>query len=294
MDRVSYPDFRSYGNDFDGYKKKYIDDWNNAKAKNKTLKEADFIKVHVLPQFEELYSKNTDFTERLVTNQFITFLKQRLKEVDFDIEEDLDNAKTITDIFDRLHWWESRLSDYQRLVVRKNGNINIEINFSSLYSNYGDAARHQIESIESHIKQKNQVSKETKSRPPKQKNAISYQWQGNAEKELPELYKRLCNAKCIDDNQVDLKAFTAIFTGQPTETIKPIIWCIQKNLLPYFIDGLMTKSKISKLLQNDIWAIAKLCFIDANNLSQLKDLYTNNNNSKPKNHKLIDDILNTL
>ena len=129
---------------------------------------------------------------------------------------------------------------------------------------------------------------------PQKKIVVSYQWQGDAEKELPELYSKLVKDMFIDDKQCGLKAFTAIFTGQPIETIKPIKWGIAKNLLPYFIDGLMNKHRISKKLQNDIWAIAEQCFIDANSLSQLKDQYTNNKTAKPKHYKLIDDILNTL
>ena len=60
-------------------------------------------------------------------------------------------------------------------------------------------------------------------------------------------------------------------------------WIGQKNLCAYFVD------KYFKA-QHNKWAIGEKIF-GVKNLVQLKDLYENTKNGLPRNHKIIDDIL---
>jgi hypothetical protein len=133
----------------------------------------------------------------------------------------------------------------------------------------------------------------TKSKPKKQKTKISYIWQNNPDKELPELYRLMIDKFKLIASETKYEHFEAVFKGQPIESIEPIKWNVAKNLNAYFIEQLFIKKKIS-VSNNDVWEIAKLCFIDGTNFSQLIDLYKNNKKGLPKNHFLIDELINTL
>lgn len=122
----------------------------------------------------------------------------------------------------------------------------------------------------------------------------SYFWQTNPDKELPELYKLMKDTYKLIDPQTNLEQFTAVFTGQDIENINPIKWISAKNLNAYLIDQLICKRKLSMNVNKDIWEISKSCFSNGSNFGQLIDNYKNNKSGKPKNHKLIDDLLNTL
>ncbi len=122
----------------------------------------------------------------------------------------------------------------------------------------------------------------------------SYHWQNKPEVELPVLYKLMTKTYQLIALETTYDQFKAIFTGQPRESIKPIKWIKAKNLNAYFIHQLIKKKRISKAVNNDIWETAKQCFVDGVYFSQLIDQYSNSKTGKPQNHKLIDDLLNTL
>ena len=141
---------------------------------------------------------------------------------------------------------------------------------------------------------KNYHQKRLSIKPPKQKNRTTYQWQGNADKELPELYSLLVNEYNLIASDTTLEQFTDIFTGQSIDYIDPIKWSASKSLNAYFIERLISKNKLSKAINTDVWEISKSCFIDGTNFSQLIDNYNNSKTGKPRNYNLIDDLLNAL
>jgi hypothetical protein len=131
-------------------------------------------------------------------------------------------------------------------------------------------------------------------KPPKQQKRTTYQWQGNADKELPELYSLMINKHKLIASDTTLEQFTAIFTGQPIKNIRPIKWNVSKTLNAYFIEQLINKNKLSKAINIDIWVISKYCFSNGANFSQSIDNYKNSKTGKPSNYNLIDDLLNAL
>ncbi len=149
-----------------------------------------------------------------------------------------------------------------------------------------------------YLREKLEVLKNTKTvtKPHNQKPLYTYNWQRNPMIELPELYRRMKGGFIADTT--DKKDFIAVFSHVPVHEIKnKIEWVhTQKNLLAYFLDQLRTKDKIP--LASEIWAIAKNCFIEANNLKQIKVLYDNNKNEKnlhkPKDYFLIDQLFENL
>lgn len=121
----------------------------------------------------------------------------------------------------------------------------------------------------------------------------SYKWQGNPD-ELPKLHKLMIDKYKLIGPETTLGQFKAVFTGQPIESINPIKWEMAKNLNAYFLEQLFDKKKLYKAHNPDIWDIAKYCFSDGTNFGQLVELYKNNKTGKPKNHNLIDDLLEAL
>jgi hypothetical protein len=122
----------------------------------------------------------------------------------------------------------------------------------------------------------------------------SYLWQSNPENELPELYNLMIKDYKLIAPDTTYEQFEAVFTGQAIDSVEPIKWLGAKNLNAYFIEQLIEKKKLSKAVNNDVWKTAKFCFADGSNFSQLIDLYNNNKTGKPKNHNLIDNLLNAL
>lgn|GEM_PF-2750089 len=120
----------------------------------------------------------------------------------------------------------------------------------------------------------------------KTQKLITYKWQSNPDKEVPALYNKM-KGKFID-NETTLVQFTSVFSGQATDSITPLKWIAAKNLLAYFIDLIRTNNKVA--LNTELWAIAKKCFVGANNLSQSRDLYLNSKKQRPKNYHLIDEL----
>jgi len=79
---------------------------------------------------------------------------------DFYFEKDLAEARKISDLSDRLFFWQERLNDYYRLVKYKEGNntINLEVSLNSPFANYSEAVLHELAMIEKHQKQKQSIS----------------------------------------------------------------------------------------------------------------------------------------
>jgi hypothetical protein len=125
----------------------------------------------------------------------------------------------------------------------------------------------------------------------KQKTKISYIWQSNPDKELPELYSLMIDKYKLIASETKYKHFKAVFTGQPIDEIEKIKKTkkFTNVLLTYFISKLFQESN-----PNDYLIIAESCFEDAKNLSQAQINYFNNQNRLPKNHSLIDALLKDL
>lgn len=119
----------------------------------------------------------------------------------------------------------------------------------------------------------------------------SYVWQNNPDKELSELYSLMIGKYKLIASETTYEQFKAVFTGQPIDEIEPIKWLVAKNLNAYFIEQLIENKKLSKAVNKDVWEIAKNCFIDGRNFSQLVDLYNNNKTGKPRTHSLIDNLI---
>ena len=98
---------------------------------------------------------------------------------------------------------------------------------------------------------------------PKQKNRTTYQWQNNADKELPELYSLMINEYKLIASDTTLEQFTAIFTGQSIDSVKPIKWH-QNNAteLLYFIIRLEQLNNVAHNPKRADYTKLKACFVD--------------------------------
>ena len=100
-------------------------------------------------------------------------------------------------------------------------------------------------------------------KPPKQQKRTTYQWQNNADKELPELYNLMINEYKLIASDTTLEQFTAIFTRQSIDNIKPIKWH-QNNAteLLYFIIRLEQLNNIVHNPKRADYTKLKACFVD--------------------------------
>ncbi|WP_210466706.1 hypothetical protein [Rufibacter roseolus] len=119
---------------------------------------------------------------------------------------------------------------------------------------------------------------------------VTYKWKGNPEELVP-LYSQLVKGGFLPNN-TDQDNFQALFTGKPMNSIQPIIWLENINLLAYLLNQLQGNKKIP--LSDNLWSIAESCFKDIKNLKQAKQNYLNNSVSKPDGFELIDNIINSL
>lgn len=122
--------------------------------------------------------------------------------------------------------------------------------------------------------------KEEKPKPKQNKKLTSYKWQGNPNKELPELYKLIKDKYNFIATETTYEQFKAIFTGQPIdENFKPIQWH-QDNAseLLYFIDRLEKLNNIAHNPNRADYEKLKACFVKPNGKpfnEALKSLKTN-------------------
>ena len=98
---------------------------------------------------------------------------------------------------------------------------------------------------------------------PKQQTKTSYIWQGNPDDELPELYSLLTNEYKLISPETTQEQFTAIFTRQSIDNIKPIKWH-QNNAteLLYFIIRLEQLNNIVHNPKRADYTKLKACFVD--------------------------------
>ncbi len=134
------------------------------------------------------------------------------------------------------------------------------------------------------------------SKPPKQKNRTTYQWQNNADKELPELYSLMINEYKLIAPNTTLEQFTAIFTGQSIDGIKPIRWH-QNNAteLLYFIIRLEQLNNVAHNSKRADYTKLKACFVDPDGQefkAKWKSLKTNIQiNLSPEKQNAIDKLV---
>ena len=129
-------------------------------------------------------------------------------------------------------------------------------------------------------------------KPPKQQKRTTYQWQGNADKELPELYSLMINKHSLIASDTTLEQFTAIFTGQPIKNIKPIKWLNSNRLLAYFLDCAFSGQAWQSIAGNGKLFYNKTKCLNANDLSVAKKGYVDY--GQPKGYEKIDLILKTI
>lgn len=130
------------------------------------------------------------------------------------------------------------------------------------------------------------------SKPPKQQKRTTYQWQGNADKELPELYSLMINKHKLIASDTTLEQFTAIFTGHPIKNIKPIKWLNSNRLLAYFLDCAFSGQAWQSIAGNGKLFHNKTKCLTANDLSVAKKGYVDY--GQPKDYEKIDLILKTI
>jgi len=120
-----------------------------------------------------------------------------------------------------------------------------------------------------------------------EKKKKGFNWVSNPNEELPIIFKKLKDKELIHKGET-LGKFMKIFNNKEISLSDRIQWRSQKNLLAYFIDKLLVDEKIP--ITSNLWSIANICFIGANNLAQSKENYLNNNSGLPRNHHLIDSL----
>jgi hypothetical protein len=130
------------------------------------------------------------------------------------------------------------------------------------------------------------------SKPPKQQKRTTYQWQGNSDKELPELYSLMINEYKLIASDTTLEEFTFIFTGQPIKNIKPIKWLNSNRLLAYFLDCAFSGQAWQSIAGNGKLFHNKTKCLTANDLSVAKKGYVDY--GQPKDYEKIDLILKTI
>lgn len=127
---------------------------------------------------------------------------------------------------------------------------------------------------------------------------ITYQWQNNPDKELPELYSLLIDRYKLIAPETSYEQFKQIFTGQPIDSIKPIKWH-QDNTseLLYFIDKLEQTNQVKHTTKADYQKMIA-CFVkpDGNTFqAAFKNIKTNILiNLSPDKQKAIDELISNF
>lgn len=136
-------------------------------------------------------------------------------------------------------------------------------------------------------------------KPPKQQKKTSYVWQGNPDKELPELYRLMIDKYKLIAPETTLEQFKAVFTGQAIESINPIKWH-QDNAseLLYFIDRLQQTNNIVHNPKKTDYQKMTACFVKPDgkqfkaNWKQIKQNISFNLSSDKQN--AIDELVNNF
>jgi len=167
--------------------------------------------------------------------------------------------------------------------------INSEIEDLTNYFNvnlFNDFLQTKIESIRKHQLRLRQA---VKSKPLK----LSYEWQNNRDKELPELYSLMINKYKLIAPETTPEQFKAVFTGQPIDGIEPIKWIASNRLLAYFLNSAFLGQNWQSIAGNgNLFLNSKGKILKATDLSVAKNQYTEY--GKPKGYEKIDLILSTI
>lgn len=132
----------------------------------------------------------------------------------------------------------------------------------------------------------------TKSKNHNQKT--TYKWPGNAKKELPELHSLMISNKYkLIASDITLERFTAIFSEQPFDSVKPIKWLKSNRLLAYFLDTKFSSQDWQSIAgQGKLFLNKKGKQLTANDLAAAKsniEKFT-----KPIGFEMIDNILKEI
>lgn len=131
------------------------------------------------------------------------------------------------------------------------------------------------------------------SQKPQQSNKVSFIWQGNAEKELPELYSLMLNKYKLIAPDTNLSQFKAVFTGQSIKSIEPVKWIVSNRLLAYFLDSAFLGQNWQSIVGNGkLFLNPRGKILNAGDLSVAKNQY--NGFGKPIGYEKIDLILSTI
>jgi hypothetical protein len=130
----------------------------------------------------------------------------------------------------------------------------------------------------------------------KQQKKTSYVWQNNPDKELPELHSLMIDTYKLIASETTIEQFTAIFKGQPIESIEPIKWH-QENAseLLYFIGRLEQSDNIVHNPKKADYLKMTACFVKPDgqkfkaNWKQIKQNISINLSSDKQ--KAIDELL---
>ena len=250
----------------------------------------------------DLMQFETNLDRKAMVNDIDKYIREYLQWEKFDIRLFTNDNKEILITQDENYMVQFLVLDFMNFMLieyQRTGNFEIEKDALSPE----EAGLRQVlpQGVQlPHIKIKNRDNSEKNEREGnlnntrqiknKSKEAKSYKWQSNPDKELPELYNKMKGVYV--DADTTLEQFTAIFTGQPTKSITLVKWIGQKNLLPYFIEVSFKLKKLSGITNK--WATCKLCFNGVDNLSQSRDLYLNNKKGLPRNSHQIDELFKTL
>lgn len=202
-----------------------------------------------------------------------------------EIEKELNKYDTIPA---KIKYLESKEIQYL-LNVKLNPNIMAASGFVT--ANYPQKAGLDkwIELKIHQLKSDGDTPAKSKSKP---SNKTTYKWQGKPD-ELPQLFSLMRDKYKLIAPKTDLEQFTAIFTGQAIDNIKPIKWINTNRLLAYFLDHIFTNQNWQSIAGGNGYFINKSDkTITANDLSVAKNDYTAY--GKPKGYEKIDLILKDI
>jgi len=136
-------------------------------------------------------------------------------------------------------------------------------------------------------------------KPQKQQKKVSYEWQNNTDKELPELYSLMIDKYKLIAPETTYEQFKAVYTGRTIDEIEPIRWH-QENAseLVYFIDRLEQTDNIVHNPKKTDYQKMTACFVKPDgkqfkaNWKQIKQNISINLSSDKR--KAIDDLVSNF
>lgn len=131
----------------------------------------------------------------------------------------------------------------------------------------------------------------TKDKP--ESTLLSYQWNGDPDIELPELYTAMRDTYNLIDQSTTPEQFKAVFTGQQIGGIESIKWIQSNRLLAYFLHSVFRGQSWQSIAGNGgLFTNAKGKIINANDLAVA--LSGIRSYGLPKGYRAIDEILREI